>query len=60
MEKHNFTSPKDGKVSDIILKSYAFLSYSQIQKMLRQKDIKVNGKRVSQNVNISFEIVRNI
>ena len=54
MEKHNFTSPKDGKVSDIILKSYAFLSYSQIQKMLRQKDIKVNGKRVSQNVNISF------
>jgi len=54
MEKHNFISPKDGKVSDIIMKSYAFLSYSQIQKMLRQKDIKVNGKRISQNANINF------
>lgn len=54
MEKHNFISPKDGKVSDIMMKSYAFLSYAQIQKMLRQKDVKVNGKRISQNTNINY------
>lgn len=52
MEKHIFTAQKNGKLGEALMKNYAFLSYNQVQKILRQKDVKVNGKRTAENIQL--------
>lgn len=46
-QKHN-----NLKLLSSIQNFYPKISYNTLQKLLRKKDIKINGKRVSQNVNI--------
>ena len=50
-----FTVPQkynNQKILRVINILYPKLSYSTLQKLLRKKDIKINGKRISENVNI--------
>ncbi len=47
-----FKSNKNGKLSSIILKSFDQFSYDEIKTILRKKDIKVNGKRVGEDVSV--------
>lgn len=42
----------DTKLLSTVQKLYPQLSYIDLQKLLRKKDIKVNGKRVSENIQI--------
>jgi len=46
-QKHN-----NFKLLTSIQKFYPKITFNTLQKLLRKKDIKINGKRVSQNVNI--------
>lgn len=46
-QKHN-----NLKLLTSIQKFYPKITFNTLQKLLRKKDIKINGKRVSQNVNI--------
>lgn len=46
-QKHN-----NLKLLSSIQKFYPKITFNTLQKLLRKKDIKINGKRVSQNVNI--------
>ncbi len=41
------------KVSDVIMQNFPTMSYGVVQKLLRAKDIKVNGKRISDDVKVS-------
>ena len=50
MHVEEFSVLKSQKVSDAILSSYPGLGYGIVKKILRQKDVKVNGKRVSQDI----------
>ena len=45
-----FTADKNGKLTKLALKNCADLSYSAFRKLLRNKDVKVNGKRVCEDV----------
>ena len=45
-----FTSQKDGKLSKTALNTIDGLSYSVLMKLLRDKDVKVNGVRVKTDV----------
>ena len=45
-----FTANKKGKLSKIALEQCQDLSYSALMKLLRNKDVKINDKRVSQDV----------
>ena len=45
-----FVADKNGKLVKLALKNSAELSYSALNKLLRNKDIKVNGKRVKEDV----------
>ena len=49
----NFVSPKNGKLSRIALEILDDLSYSALMKALRNKDVKINGKRVSNDISLS-------
>lgn len=40
------------KILKVINLLYPKISYSTLQKLLRKKDIKINGKRISENVNV--------
>jgi 23S rRNA pseudouridine955/2504/2580 synthase len=46
----SFISPKDGKLTKITLNVIDGLSYSVLMKLLRDKDVKVNGVRVKTDV----------
>jgi 23S rRNA pseudouridine955/2504/2580 synthase len=48
----SFVSKENTKLVDGVRKAFGGLSYGNIQKLLRKKDIKVNGKRVTENVDI--------
>ena len=51
----NFTVPlkfNNQKILKVISTLYPEISYPTLQKLLRKKDIKVNGKRISENINI--------
>lgn len=52
MEKIEFISADNGRVLKVLSKKLEDVKYSAIDKSLRQKDIKVNDKRISDNVNI--------
>lgn len=49
-----FTSEKQVKLNKFLLDKYAGeLSYSTLRKLLRNKDIKVNGKRVQEDITLN-------
>ena len=48
-----FVSEKNGKLSKLALYYVEDLSFSTFQKLLRNKDVKVNGKRTGQDVLLS-------
>ena len=50
----NFTAQKNAKISKILLKDYPEISYSAFMKLLRNKDIKVNGVRVKEDVELTI------
>ena len=54
MRLEKFKNMKFQKISDSIIKNYPSISYAVIQKLLRQKDVKVNGKRVSEDVQVEI------
>lgn len=49
----NVTCNKNGKLTKSILDSVEGVSFSLIQKLLRKKDIKVNGKRVNSDISVN-------
>lgn len=49
----NFVSKKEGKLSKIITEEIREISYSIVMKLIRNKDIKVNGSRVNSDVKIN-------
>lgn len=51
MEIISYTG-KDAKVAKVILERFPKMSYASIQKLLRLKDIKVNGMRIKENVTV--------
>ena len=49
-----FKAQKDGKLSEIISENFnGAASYSLIMKLLRKKDVKINGKRTGKDENVS-------
>lgn len=48
----DFICDKKQKLSKIVLHNYSDISYSTIQKLLRSKDIKINGKRTNKDVEL--------
>jgi len=48
------------KILKIISLLYPQISYATLQKLLRKKDIKVNGKRISENINVFAEDIIDI
>lgn len=53
MRVEKFSVEKTEKVSEAIIKRYPTLSYNSIRKLLRQKDVKINGKRISADIVLS-------
>lgn len=49
----SFVADKNGKLSRITLEKIDVLSYSTLQKCLREKDVKVNGVRVKTDVTLT-------
>ena len=50
----SFIADKNGKLTKLALYSIEDLTYASLMKALRKKDVKVNGKRVSQDVSLSI------
>ncbi len=50
----SFIADKNGKLSKLALYHIEDLTYASLMKALRKKDVKINGKRVSQDVNLSI------
>ncbi len=48
-----FISQKNGKISRIILSEISGISFSTVMKLVRSKDVKVNGVRVNTDVSIN-------
>ncbi len=48
----NFTSNENGNLTKILLKNYPQLTFGEVKVLLRKKDIKLNGKRVNNDVEI--------
>ena len=53
MEKLEFITKKSGQLFEQILEYRRTLNYSMLQTLLRKRDIKVNDKRISSNINTS-------
>ncbi len=49
-----FIADKTGKLSKLALNNVDGLSYSALMKALRKKDVKINGKRVSSDVEVEI------
>ena len=47
-----FKAEKKEKVSELISKRFPIISYGAIQKLFRNKDVKINGKRISGDVQL--------
>jgi 23S rRNA pseudouridine955/2504/2580 synthase len=52
MRVEKFVADKSGKLSELLLTKYSFLSYNLVQKIFRNKDVKVNGKRIGSDLKI--------
>lgn len=58
MNVEKFKVSEKEKLSKAIQKRYPTISYSAVQKLLRNKDVKIDGKRVSEDVSLDgFEEV---
>ena len=59
MEKFEFTAKKSERVSKAIISEVANVSFAQTQKLFRNKDVLLNGKRLSSdcNCNVGDKIV---
>jgi len=59
MRVEKFKASSSDKVSNLIIKHISNISYNQVMKLLRNKDIKVNGKRISKDciVEVDDEII---
>lgn len=53
MEKKEIKATKSGKLSKVVLSETEGLSFSSIYKALRNKDVKINGKRINADVAIN-------
>ena len=53
MRVKTFSAKKSQKVSLEILNTFSFVNYNLVKKLIRNKDIKVNGKRISADIVIS-------
>ena len=53
MEKKELKTTKSGKLSKILLSETEGLSFSAIFKALRNKDVKINGKRVNSDLTVN-------
>lgn len=51
MEVKVLKNKKEQKLSKLI-ESELKLGYNQIQKLIRNKDVKINGKRISKDVDV--------
>lgn len=49
----NFKNKNSGNLSKILLKEYPALTYAELKVLFRKKDIKVNGKRVNEDVKLT-------
>lgn len=54
MEKIEFESIKNQTVFEAVLEHRKTLNFSMLQTILRKKDIKINGKKISENQNIKI------
>lgn len=52
--KISFNAQKNGSLIDIILNNQPQLNYSILKTLLRKKDVKVNGKKVNQNLQVGL------
>ena len=50
-------SSKECKVSNLISEKFSQLSYGEVQKLLRNKDVKINGKRIAKDCLIGVDDV---
>ncbi len=48
----SFIAKKQAKLSKTVLKEYSEISYTVIMKLIRNKDVKINGERVNKDVEI--------
>ena len=53
MRVEKFVSNGYDKVSNLILNKYPMMSYNQVMKLLRNKDIKINGVRIKEDVKLN-------
>ena len=54
MNVEEFKVLKKQKVSNAILSNFPNFTFGYVQKLLKQKDIKLNGKRISKDVEVVF------
>ena len=54
MHVEEFSVNKKQKVSEAIACAYPSLTYNFIRKLIRQKDVKVNGKRIGQDIALNI------
>ena len=52
MEKFEFISPKNATVAEAILEQKPNLNYAIIKTALRKKDVRLNGKKICENLNV--------
>lgn len=48
----SYIAQKNSKLSKSVLKAYPLISYTAFMKLLRNKDVKVNGQRVNKDVDV--------
>ena len=53
MRVEKFDTSIKGKLSSVVKDKYPNLSYNKIQKIIREKDIKVNRKRVGKDIDVA-------
>ena len=49
-----YIAKKDAKLTKSVLKEYPLISYTILMKLIRNKDIKVNGQRVNKDVDLTI------
>ena len=52
MHVEKFVADKKCKLSELLINKYYYLSYTLVQKMIRNRDVKINEKRISLDVQV--------
>jgi 23S rRNA pseudouridine955/2504/2580 synthase len=50
----SYIAKKDAKLTKSVLKEYPLISYTILMKLIRKSDVKVNGKRVNKDVDLTI------